>query len=157
MHNIPLDNTLQKLKSLNLINKNKNLYSLNFNIEKNKEIFNTLSDEYKSLNVPYKIFNILLETAEKLSKINGINSVILFGSYAKLIHTESSDIDLAIIFENKIKNRQKLEKRIKTEISTPSQKNKKEIQLHFLTQEDLKEHKSDAFVKDILRNGKMIL
>jgi len=157
MNNIPLDNTLQKLKSLNLINENKNIYSLNFNIEKNKEIFDILSNEYKYFNVSYKIFNILVETSEKLSKIKGIESVFLFGSYAKLIHTESSDIDIAIIAEKKIKNKQKLEKNIKKEISRISQKSKKEIQLHFLTQEDIKKYKSDAFIKDVLRNSKQIL
>ena len=46
MHNLPLDNTLQKLKSLNIINENKNLYSLNFNIERNKLLFSLISSEY---------------------------------------------------------------------------------------------------------------
>src|SRR3989344_3082065 len=68
MNNVPLDKTLTKLKSLKLIAENKKLYSLNFNIEKNKEIFNIISSEYHYFNIPYKIFNILIEVAEKLSK-----------------------------------------------------------------------------------------
>src|SRR3989344_7347559 len=81
MNNIPLDNTLKKLKSLKLITENKKLHALNFSIEKNKEIFSLISEEYKSFNIPHKIFNTLIETAEKLSKIKDINSAILFGSY----------------------------------------------------------------------------
>ena len=157
MNNIPLDNTLQKLITLKLLEQNKSLYNLNLKIEKNKEIFDTISDEYKYFNVPYSIFNILLETSEKLSKIKNINSAILFGSFAKLIHTNKSDIDIAIILNNKIKNKNKTEKAIKKELTKIEKKNNKQIEPHFFTQKDLNAGRSDPLIKDILRNGKEIL
>ncbi len=146
MNNLPLDATLTKLKSLKLINENKKLYALNFNIEKNKELFNILSYEYKYFNIPHKIFNVLVETTEKLSKIKGTNSAILFGSYAKLIHTENSDIDIAVITEEKIKT-----EKIKKDVKKISSK----IELHFLKEEEMKAN--DQLIKDILKNGKVIL
>ena len=146
MNNIPLDSTLTKLKSLKLITENKKLHALNFSIEKNKEIFSLISEEYKSFNIPHKIFNTLIETAEKLSKIKDINSAILFGSYAKLIQTENSDIDIAVITKNKT-NTTKLKK----EISKINSK----IELHFFEEKDLKAN--DLLIKEILKNGKPIL
>ena len=156
MNNIPLDIALRKLKSLKFIEENKNLYLLNFKVEENKEIFELISEEYKSLNLPYKIFNILVEISDKLSRIQELKSVILFGSYAKLIHTEKSDIDLAIILENKLKNEQKTEKRIEQEIAKISKNYQKQIELHFYKQRDIEHNKSDPIIKDILRNSKKI-
>lgn len=157
MNNIPLDNALQRLLALKLINKNKQFYFLNFNIEENKNIFSTISDEYKYFNISYQVFNILIDISDTLSKIKEIKSVILFGSFAKLIHTENSDIDLAIILENKIKNRQRAEKKIKDKIIKIVKKNRKEIELHFFMQKDLQIGKSDPLIKDIIKNGKEIL
>ena len=148
MNNIPLDSTLTKLKSLRLITSKGKLYSLNFSIEKNKEIFSLISEEYKSFNIPYKIFNLLVETAEKLSKIKDINSAILFGSYAKLIQTENSDIYIAIITERE--NKKQTDK-IKKEINKLNIK----IELHFFEEKDLKAN--DPLIKEILKNGKPIL
>ena len=89
-------------------------------------------------------------TLKEVSKIKGINSIVLFGSYAKLIHTEKSDIDIAIILENKIKNRHKIENIIKKEISKISKKNQKEIQSHFFMQKELKVEKTDPLINDII-------
>ncbi len=148
MNNIPLDKTLTKVKVLKLINEKKKLYALNFNTEKNKEIFNIISNEYKYFNIPYKVFNIIVKTAEKLSKYKSVKSAILFGSYAKLIQTENSDIDISIIMENMTK---KQTDKIKKEIGKLS----KEIELHFFEEKDMKA--DDPLIKDILKNGKVIL
>ncbi|MEK6888936.1 MAG: nucleotidyltransferase domain-containing protein [Nanoarchaeota archaeon] len=157
MNNVPLDNTLKKLKSLKIIEEKKNIISLNLIEEENKEIFNIISREYKSFNLPYNIFNILVEISEKLSKINEINEAILFGSYSKLIYTDKSDIDIVIIFKDKIKKMNIKEKQINNEIRKISKKSNKDIQLHFFSVKDIKENKSDPLIKDILRNGKKIL
>ena len=69
MNNIPLDNALQRLLALKLINKNKQFYFLNFNIEENKNIFSIISDEYKYFNISYQVFNILIDISDTLSKI----------------------------------------------------------------------------------------
>ncbi len=157
MNNIPLDNAIQKLLTLKLINKNKQFYFLNFNIEENKRIFSIISDEYKYFNLSHQIFNILIEISDILSKIKEIKSVVLFGSFAKLIYTENSDMDIAVILDNKIKNMQKTEKTIKDRIIKIAKKNRKEIELHFFMQKDLQIGKSDPLIKDIIKNGKEIL
>ncbi|MEK6911046.1 MAG: nucleotidyltransferase domain-containing protein [Nanoarchaeota archaeon] len=157
MYNSPLDNTLQKLNSLKLISEKKGLFSLNFEIEKNKEIFDIISKEYKYFNLPHNIFNILNQISHNLSKIDGIDSVLLFGSYAKLIYLEKSDIDIAIILKDKVKNIEKTKKGIMNLIKKISKNNEKDIQLHFFSFKDINENKSDPFIKDILINGKSLL
>jgi len=147
MNNVPLDNTLTKLKNLKLLNENKKIYELNFKIEKNKEIFEIISSEYKYFNIPHEIFNIILETEEKLARNKTVKSMILFGSYAKLIHTENSDIDIAIITKSKTK---KQTDKIKKETKILN----KNLELHFFEENDLKAN--DPLIKDILRNGKVI-
>ncbi len=147
MNNVPLDDTLTKLKNLKLISENKKIYSLNFSIEKNKEIFDLLSEEYKNFNIPHRIYNAIVETAEKLAKIRSVSSAILFGSYAKLIQTENSDIDIAVIFADKTK---KQADKIKREIG----KINKKIELHFFEDKEMKA--DDALIRDILRNGKVL-
>ncbi len=156
MNNVPLDNILKKLKSLKLIEEKNNFISLNIVKEENKEIFNIISNEYKFFNLPYNIFNILIEISEKLLKVNEINSSILFGSYSKLIYSDKSDIDIAIIFEGKAKNINKREKQINAEIMKISKKNNKKIQLHFFYLNEIEKNKSDPLIKDILRNGKIL-
>lgn len=147
MNNVPLDKTLTKLKSLRLLAEDKKLYSLNFNIEKNKEVFSLVSSEYNYFNIPYKIFNLLVEVAERLSKNKGVKSVILFGSYAKLIYTENSDIDIAIVMRSRTR---KQKEKIKKEIDKLADR----IELHFFEENDMGER--DSLIKDILKNGKVI-
>ena len=152
MNNIPLDITLTKLLALKILSKKNNLYQLSQENENAVMILEKISKEYKEFNIPYKIFNILVETSDKLSKYKSVKSAILFGSYAKLIHTDSSDIDVAVIIEdkNKKENKQDLEK-VKKEISKISNK----IELNFFQEKDLKE--KDLLIQDIKRNGKPIL
>lgn len=157
MYNIPLDNALQKLDSLKLISEKKGLFSLNFEIEKNKDIFEIISKEYNYFNLPHSIFNILIQISNNLSKIHGIESILLFGSYAKMIYQEKSDIDIAIILDEKVKNIEKIKNKINNLIKRVSKKSGKEIQLHFFSSKDIKENKSDPFIKDILVNSKALL
>lgn len=156
MNNIPLDVTIKKLGALKILKEEKHLYSLNFESEQAKIITDIIKKEYSSLNLTHKIFNILFEVSEKIAKIGDVEA-ILFGSYAKLIHTEKSDVDFAIIIKQKTKNRQKLEAVIKKEIEKISKKSGKEIHTHFFTQKEIKENKNDPIIKDIIKNGKRLL
>ncbi len=148
MNNVPLDNTLNKLLSLNIIKKKNNVYSLNNESKETLPLFEIIKREYLEFSIPHEIFNIIVETAEKLSKIKFVKSAVLFGSYAKLIHTFKSDIDIAIITVNI--NKQEIEQ-VKKEINKISDK----IELHFFKEKDMKE--KDPLIKDILKNGKRIL
>ncbi len=157
MNNIPLDVTIKKLGALKILKEEKHLYSLNFESEQAKIITDIIKNEYNRLNLTHKIFNILFEASEKIARIGNVEALILFGSYAKLIHTEKSDIDFAIIIKQKTKNRGKLEAAIKKEIGKISKKSGKEIHTHFFTQKEIKENKNDPIIKDIIKNGKRLL
>ncbi len=153
MNNVPLDNALNKLLSLGIIRQEKNLLMLNPEDEF-KEIINRIRKEFVELNLPLRIFYIVAEISNKLSEISWIKNIYLFGSYAKLIYHEKSDIDLAIILDNKIKNKEKIEKNINKIIEKLNRKNKRKIEVHFFLEKDMKA--KDPLIKDILRGRKLI-
>ena len=155
LNNIPLDESLSKLLIIKIIKKEKNLYSLKLEQESTKNLIEIIKSEYNKYNLSYEMFNILLETIDKLSKYRQIQNIILFGSYAKLIHTDRSDIDIAIISSEAIKD--KLKKKITNAIEQISKKDNKKIDLKFFTNEEIKDNQSDPLIKDILRNGKSLI
>ena len=155
LNNMPLDESISKLILLQIIKKEKNLYSLNLEHEPTKELIELIKSEYSRYNVSYEIFIILLETIDKISKYKQIQNIILFGSYAKLIHTDRSDIDIAIISSDKIND--KVKKRIINAIEQISKKENKKIDIKFFTNKEIKENQSDPLIKDILRNGKPLI
>ncbi|MBS3092391.1 nucleotidyltransferase domain-containing protein [Candidatus Pacearchaeota archaeon] len=156
MNNVPLDKTLNIMLNLNIIKKEKKFLNVNMENEEISELIKKVRQEYHKLSVPYNIFIILMDISEKLLELKFTKKVILFGSYAKLIYSESSDIDIVVILHLKKREINKDKKTIEKEINKISKKNKKEIELHFFSYEDLK-HKEDALIKDILRNGKEII
>ena len=94
--------------------------------------------------IPLKIYFILIDISSELSNLKGLEQIYLFGSYAKLIYTEKSDIDLAVVTKgNQIK--------IKEKVKKIEKKYNKIIELHFFDSKDMKQN--DPFIKDILRNG----
>jgi predicted nucleotidyltransferase len=153
MNNVPLDNSLSKLFFLGLIKRKNMLYSLNL---ENDIIERLLHEREKLLNIPLKVQYLLIEFVDLVSKLRQIKKAILFGSYSKLIYHEKSDIDIAIIFENKIKSRTKLERNIFLIKNKLSKKYKKNIQTHFFNEADMK-HKEDPLIRDILVNGKSLI
>jgi predicted nucleotidyltransferase len=153
MNNVPLDNALIVLTNLKLIKEEDKLYSLNL---ENEIVQQFMNERQKLSNLPLKVQFILLDFIDEVINLKSINQIILFGSYAKLIFSEKSDIDIAIIFSNKIKNKEKTEKKILAFESKISKKHKKSVQIHFFTASDLK-HKEDPLIKDILRNGISLL
>ena len=155
LNNIPLDESLSKLSVLKIIKKEKNLYSLKLEYEPANRIIEIIKSEYNKYHLSYETFIILLEIIDKLSKYNQIKDIILFGSYAKLIHTDKSDLDLAIISEQKLK--ENIEKVVIKAIDKISKKDNKKIDLKFFTDEEIKKNQSDPLIKDIIRNGKSLL
>jgi predicted nucleotidyltransferase len=153
MNNVPLDKTLIKLSNLKMIRKGKNLFELNPEFI-NGEIYKKTRKEFLYFNLPLRIYFILLEICSNLLEIKGIKEVYLFGSYAKLIYSDKSDIDLAVIFNNKTKKNREIEKRIEKMAGKIGRKNRQEIEIHFFIEKDMKE--KDPLIKDILRNGKKL-
>lgn len=157
MNNVPLDKTLNKLLKLGILKEEKNL--LAFNSAPPLELIgltNYIKSEYKALNLPHDVFNALLESSGKLSEFNSVKEAYLFGSYAKLIYSDKSDIDLAIILSKKASNKIKIEKKIAKELKKIEKKAVKNIEPHFFSESDMK-HKEDPLIKDILRNGKRLI
>lgn len=152
MNNIPLDTTLQQLLSLKIIKEKKHVFELNFENKDLIDIIMHLKKEYTSFNVPHLIFNLIVDLSAKLSKEKSVQSAILFGSYAKLIHTKKSDIDIAVILSNALKNPSFLEKKIQSTTEKIEKKYKKNIELHFLSDKDLV--RKDPLMQEIKRNGK---
>ncbi|MEK6859722.1 MAG: nucleotidyltransferase domain-containing protein [Nanoarchaeota archaeon] len=152
LNNMPLDISLAQMLNFKMILFKDKLYSLNLdnNIVK---LITEENREFKQL--PLKIQFVILDFIKNISKLKGITKIILFGSYSKLIYTDKSDIDIAIVFDENEKNRD-VKKKISLIVERLSRKHKKQIQEHFFSEKDLL-HKEDALIKDIVRNGKNLL
>lgn|SRR3989338_148201 len=153
LNNVTLDYALAGLLNFKLIKVEGRIYSLNLENHLAKQILEEIKSKFNSL--PLKIQIILLDFISSVSKIRGIESIILFGSYAKLIYSEKSDLDIAIIFNNE-RSKDKAEDKISSIVDKLSSKYKKEIQEHLFVKEDLK-HKEDLLIKDIIRNGRVLI
>lgn len=152
MNNITLDSMLNKLKAYSILKEKRNLYSVNMENQQTQPLLNELKREYDEFHLPHSIFNILVEISEKTTREKNIAQIILFGSYAKLIYTDTSDIDIAVIFKESARNTSSIEKELQKVMEKVGKRYQKKIELHFFHEEDLKKH--DALVKDIVRNGK---
>jgi len=151
MPNLVLDKTLYTLINLNVLIKEKNLFLINHKNTKVKEILSALYERYSIFKqLPLREYFLILNIKDALLTMREIGDVYLFGSYAKLIFSESSDVDIAIV-SNQI-NKKEADKVIKK----LEKKHKKEIELHYFTRNFYK-NKRDPLVKEILQHGiKMI-
>jgi len=150
MNNVPLDNTLHKLLSLKIIIKENNLLKIN-NDNIFKELLESIRKEYMYYNVPHKIFNLLIEISDKIGVIDDVKKVYLFGSYSKLIYHDKSDVDIAVVFNVNIKDRNRIEGKIQKIFK----KIYKGIEVHFFLDSDMK--KKDPLIRDIIKNGKELV
>ena len=148
--NIILDKTLAKLVNFKVLIKEKGFFALNFKNTEVKGIINLVAENYaKFKQIPLKEYFIILNIIEEFSKIKDIGDVYLFGSYAKLIFRENSDIDIAIISEIDKKEINKVAEKLE-------KKYNKKIEVHFFTKK-FYNNKRDPLVKEILQHGiKMI-
>lgn len=150
LNNVTLDESLNILINTGIIRKEKR--PLSFNLE-HKEILEIIKKEHKKLNELYtNAYFPILELIEFLSPLKK-TIVYLFGSHAKLIHHESSDVDIAIISDN-ISEQQK--NKINKFASKLERKYNKKIEVHYFGNEFHK-NKSDPLVKDILKNGRKLI
>ena len=146
LNNLPLDKALNCLAKEGIIKKEKRLLRLDFEDERSKKVLELVKREYvKFKEIPLNIYYVLADISSML--VNYAEHAYLFGSYAKLIYTEKSDIDLAII----LKKGSAAAKKIKSEIVKLEKKYGKTIEGHFFSQEDLKQ--KDPLVKEIRRNS----
>jgi len=127
-------------------------YKLNLTNPFTKYILDIITQEKKELNNPdFFILNILREFLYELTNINleNLYNVILFGSYAKRTYTKNSDIDVAIILENKNLEEELI---ITDLIEKLNKRFKKEIQPHYYTKKEFEE-KKENIIKEIIKDG----
>ena len=145
--NIVLDRYLAKLLNLGFLIKEKNLFSLNFKNVELKPVIEKTSENYlRFKQLPLREYFIIRDITKKLSEIRNILDVYLFGSYAKLIFRENSDVDIAIVSDVVDK------RKIKKTIRKLEKEYKKKIEIHFFTKK-FYNNKRDPLVKDILQHG----
>ena len=150
--NAPLSLGLKRLSTAGIIIKEKKgkkeFYYLDTVNENLKLIQELWERERKSLrNLDYEIKVILTEFLRMILDIIDLKKIILFGSHAKGTASVKSDIDLALISKEEIKNEIEVTRIIKV----LEKKYKKEIQVHYFTEKSF-EGKS-KLIKEIKENG----
>lgn len=150
LNNVTLDDSLNILINTNILKKEKKLLSLNL---ENKELTEIIKNEHKNLNNLYtQAYFPILDVLNFLSPIKKIKAY-LFGSHAKLIYNENSDIDIAIISDDLT---QKHKDKLNKFISRVEKRYNKQIEIHYFTKSFYK-NKKDPLVKDVLRNGRQLI
>lgn len=152
LNNVPLDKALARLVNSRVLKTDRSLYGLDFENENAKKLIELISKQYKELReIPLDVFFALSDLADALSTVKGIE-VFLFGSYAKLIYREKSDIDVAVLLDSKSKG---------TDLARLAQRLEKvygkKVQLHDFEKAAFYKNKKDPLVSDILRNGVRLL
>ena len=133
-------------------------YKLNMSNPFVERILGLIQGEKKELNNPdFVALNVLREFVYELTNTNLENlcKVILFGSYAKRTYGKDSDIDVAIVLNEKNSNDELL---ITEAIDRLNKRFKKEIQPHYYTAKEFEElRKKDSLVKEIVKDGISLL
>ncbi len=143
LNNVTLDKSLQNLINSKTLKKEGKFYYINFENEYKEGIMSLIIKEYKKAReVPFKVYLILIDLVEEIGKHKDAEAY-LFGSYAKLIYKENSDIDLALI-NNKLNQKflSKIEKKYNYK-----------IELHYFRKDEFYKNKNDPLIKDIMKNG----
>jgi predicted nucleotidyltransferase len=153
LNNVSLDKGLSILLNSGLLKKEKRLLFLSLDEENTKAIIKLVSEQHKSLkSIPLDAYFSIIELVFFLASLKGLEAY-LFGSYAKLVFSDNSDIDIAII-SDELSRREKKEINRRVEKTEP--RYLKAIELHYFSS-DFYRNKKDPLVKEILRNGVRLL
>lgn len=148
LNNVVLDKALTTLLSSKVLQKEERLYSLNYEDEKTKIILGLARKQYLQLKeLPLAVYYLICDFIEVISIFKDIE-IFLFGSYAKLIYTEASDIDFAIVYSKKLD-----QKKINLLAEKLSKTHGKMIETHYFQKSKFYQHKKDPLIKSILRDG----
>lgn len=129
-------------------------YKLNMNDAFARQLLEIVKLEKHELqSLDFVVLNILRDFVYELTNIgiDNLHKVILFGSYAKRTFTSHSDIDVALLLEEKNPNDELL---ITEVVHRLNKRYNKEIQPHYYSLgefEDLK--KKDRLVQEIVKDG----
>lgn len=148
LNNVPLDNALSRLLLSKLLQKEGNYYSVNFGNNEAKTILEICKKQYRELKeLPLDVYYLLLDFISGASNNREVK-LILFGSYAKLVYTEKSDLDLAVLTTTGTDKG--FFKKIAVKLEQDYGKN---IELHFFDKKSFFKNKKDPLVRDIIKNG----
>lgn len=148
LHNVPLDKALALLLNSGILKKEKKYYSIHFENEYTLKIIEIIRKQYRELReLPLTVYYLILDMAAFFSLLKGIEAY-LFGSYAKLIYTEKSDVDIAIVHQKKFKREE-----ITKIVSKIEKKYDKKIEIHYFEKDAFYKNKRDLLVKGILKDG----
>lgn len=148
LNNVPLDNTLLKLVSTNILKRERNYYMFNFENNLTQSIIEIVQKQFKTLkNLPLNVYYSILDLIDYFSTKKEIE-LILFGSYSKLVYSEKSDIDIALIYEKEL-NKNEISKIIKKIEKIYG----KEIEIHYFEKKTFYKNKNDILIKSIIKDG----
>lgn len=129
-------------------------YKLNMANPLTGKILDVILLEKQGLNNPdFAVLTILREFVYEVTNIRleNIEQVILFGSFAKRTHHAGSDIDVAIIVKEKDMNDEIL---VADAVGRLKARFGREIQPHFFTGKEFKESRtSSTLVQEIIKDG----
>ena len=147
-NNMPLDNALTKLMSGSILKRMENYYSINLEDEHAKQIIEIVSKEYKNLReLPLDVYFLLVDLTDELAQIKNIQ-VYLFGSYSKLVYSDKSDVDIAIISNGSLDK-----KRIEKIIAKVEKSYKKNVEVHYFDGLTFYKNEKDPLVRGIIKDG----
>lgn len=133
-------------------------YKLNLSNPFTIQVLEMIRLEKKNLNNPdFEALNIVREFTYELTNLaqDNLRRVILFGSYAKGTQTDNSDLDIAIIVNQRNSDSEIL---ITDAISRISKRFNKEIQPHYFSSGEFEKSKNkNKLVHEILKDGIVIL
>jgi predicted nucleotidyltransferase len=93
----------------------------------------------------------LRREAEPLCREAGVEKIMLFGSYATGRQTASSDIDLLVVIDTNICDKDKAYRILRKGLSI------KMIELHILSKEEYQSMKETRWIKTVEKEGKIII
>ena len=152
INNVPLDNSLLRLTSSGILRRERNYYAVNFEDEYSRKILDICSKQFKHLKeLPLSVYYIMMDLADYFSVIKGAE-LILFGSYAKLVYTDKSDVDIALLY-----GKSPDKKKINIFASSLEKTYNKRIEPHYFKKMVFYKNKKDPLVKSIIKDGVRIV
>src|SRR3989338_3419423 len=149
LYNVPLDKALLLLQNSGILKKEKKYYSLNFENEYTRKIIEISHKQYQELReLPLSIYYLILDVVAFLSLFKE-TEVHLFGSYAKLIYTPKSDVDIALLHPKEFKTKERITKAI----SKIEKIYGTAIEIHYFEKDTFYKNKKDLLVKGIRKDG----
>lgn len=152
LNNTPLDAALKKLMVSGVLERGGNYYSLNMENERTRDIALLVSGQYNAMkSLPLDVYFLVTDFMAAVSGERGIE-VYLFGSYSKLVYSDKSDIDIAVLTQKSTGKES-----IKAVAKKLESRYGKRIELHLFDKRDFHKSRRDPLVKDIMKNGMKVI